>query len=62
MCLFSKDWAEEYVNMPPIDRVIKIITILTNKYYDYIEKIPENRKNQYMYYRSKNLLLIRIQF
>ena len=42
--IFAKDWAEEYVNMPPIDRVIKIITILTNKYYDYIEKIPENRK------------------
>ena len=34
-----KDW-EEYVEMEPINRVIKIITILTNKYYDYIENIP----------------------
>ena len=42
--IFAKDWAEEYVKMDPINRVIKIITILTNKYYDYIENIPSNRK------------------
>jgi len=42
--IFAKDWAQEYIEMDPIDRVIKIITYLTTKYYDYIENLPEERK------------------
>ncbi len=42
--IFAKDWAKEYIEMEPINRVLKIITILTTKYYDYIENLPEERK------------------
>ena len=41
--VFAKEWADEYVAMKPIDRVIKVITMLTNKYYDYIENIPDSK-------------------
>ena len=46
--VFAKEWADEYVAMKPIDRVIKVITMLTNKYYDYIENIPDSAGSIYV--------------
>ena len=41
--IFAMDWAEEYISMEPLDRVVKTITILTDKYYDYIENLTSER-------------------